>query len=71
MNGPDGKPTKPDDDFEPLAPALEPWFEKKFAELPAELQERITRVRGPAMLALLWDVISPRRQRNMARQYDI
>ena len=57
MNGPDGKPTKPDDDFEPLVPALEEWFEKEFAELPIELQERITHVRrcGDARSPVGWD----------------
>ena len=70
MNGPDGKPTKPDDDFEPLVPALEEWFEKEFAELPIELQERITHDRHAGMLAPLWDGTTPNRRRSMAQQRD-
>jgi hypothetical protein len=68
MNGPDGKPTTPDDDFEPLAPALEECFGKEFAELTEAVQERVQR---HAMLLALWAVSSPRRQRSMAREYDI
>jgi hypothetical protein len=70
MNGPDGKPTKPDDDFEPLEPALEPWFGKKFAELPAELQERITRDRRAPWLAIDWDRDTPGQRRTSAQQRD-
>jgi hypothetical protein len=69
MNGPNGKPTKPDNDFEPLAPALEKRFGKKFARLPAKLRKRITRDRRAAMLALLWDGTTPGRQRSMAQQW--
>jgi len=70
MNGPDGKPTMPDDDFEPLVPDLEPWFGKKFAELPAELQERITRDRRADVLALDWDWATPGRRRTLAQERD-
>ena len=68
MNGPDGKPTKLDDDFEPLVPALEGSFEKKFSELSAELQEWIKHDRRAAMLALMWDVSGPGRRRTLAQQ---
>jgi hypothetical protein len=57
-------------DFEPLAASLKPWFEseEKLAELPEDIQERIKR---GAMLAVLWDVISPCRRRSMAQERDI
>ena len=42
MNGPDGKPTKPDDDFEPLAP-VRPSHADPFGELSPELRDRIRR----------------------------
>jgi hypothetical protein len=65
-----GKPTSPDDGFEPLAPALEKLFRKKFAKLPAELQERITSDRASAWLVLDWDVSTPGQRRSMAQQRD-
>lgn len=62
-----------EDDVEPLAAALEPWFdsEKPFAELPEAVQERIQRILGPAMAAVLSTVSSPRRRRSMAQHWDI
>jgi hypothetical protein len=70
MTGPDGKPTKPDNDFEPLVPALEKRLGKKFARLPAKHRKWITGDRRAAMLALLWDGTTPGRQRTMAEQRD-
>jgi hypothetical protein len=68
MNGPD-KPTTPDDDFEPLAPALEEWFGEEFGKLPEALQKRVQR--EDPQFAGLWDEITPRGRRNQARQHDI
>lgn len=57
-------------EFEPLVASVEPWFdrEEKFAELPEDIQKRIKR---GAMLAVLWDVLSPFRRRSMAQERDI
>ncbi len=55
-----------DNDFEPLAVALEPWFGKSFGELPAELRQLVDK-----RFLIHWDIYTPAQRRSMARRWDI
>jgi hypothetical protein len=61
-----------DDDFEPLAPALESRFDsdKPFAELPKYVQKRIARAMGFYIPAALSPKVKQER-RNRARRHKI
>jgi hypothetical protein len=52
-------------DFESLTAALEPWFEKSFSELPAELRRLVEQ-----HFLVHWDNLGPAQRREVAMQVD-